>query len=120
MYKTYRTTEDTIIAEEAENADLTVKLLTDLNSKEYVMVKWQKKVTIYNLSPVGDVTEIVNDVSLEEYRDITYARLDKELLEQGIKPKKREHRKILTADDAPSLSKSDKVVMELHGKINKY
>ena len=41
----------------------------------------QKKVTIYNLSLVGQVNEIVNDVSFEEYRDITYARLDKELLE---------------------------------------
>ncbi|MBP2630212.1 MAG: hypothetical protein H6Q70_840 [Firmicutes bacterium] len=91
MYKTYRTAEETIIAEEAENADLTVKLLTDLDSKEYVMVKRQKKVTIYNLSSVGDVTEIVDDVSFEEYRDITYARLDKELLDLGIKPKKRNY-----------------------------
>ncbi|MBP2631724.1 MAG: hypothetical protein H6Q70_2352 [Firmicutes bacterium] len=93
MYKTYRTTKDTIIAEEAENAELTVKLITDLDSKEYVMVKRQKKATIYNLSPVGDVTEIVNDVSFKEYRDITYARLDKESLEQGIKPKRMDYKK---------------------------
>ena len=119
MYRTYRTTEETIIAEKAENADFTVKLITDLDSKEYVMVKRQKKVTIYNLSPVGDVTEIVNDVSFEEYRDITYARLDKELLEQGIKPRRREYRKILTVEDIPSLSKSDKVLMEFRGKFNK-
>ncbi len=77
------------MAEEVENADLTVKLLTDLDSKEYVMVKQQKEVTIYNLSLVGQVTEIVNDVSFEEYREITYARLDKEALAQGIKPRRR-------------------------------
>jgi len=88
MYKTYRTTEDTIMAEEVENADITVKLITDLDRKEYVMVKRQEEVTIYNLSLVGQVTEIVNDVSFEEYRDITYARLDKELLDQGIKPRR--------------------------------
>ena len=119
MYKTYRTAEDTIMAEEVENADFTVKLMRDLDRREYVMVKRQEKVTIYNLSLVGDVTEIVNDVSFEEYRELTYARLDKELLEQGIKPRKREHRKILTAGDIPSLSESDKIVMEFHGKINK-
>ena len=93
MYRTYRTTEDTIIAApatELEDAEITVELITDLDSKEYLMVKRQKKVTIYNLSLVGDVTEIVNDVSFEEYRELTYARLDKELLEQGIKPKRRD------------------------------
>lgn len=95
MYKTYRTAKDTIIAEETENAELTFQLLTDLDSKEYVMVKRQEKVTIYNLLSVGDVTEIVDDVSFEEYRDMIYARFDKELLEQGIKPRRREHRKIL-------------------------
>ena len=89
MYKTYRTTQDTIMAEEVENADFTLKLITDLDSKEYVMVKRQNEVTIYNLLPVGHVTEIVNDVSFEEYRKITYARLDKEALAQGIKPKTR-------------------------------
>ena len=88
MYRTYRTTKDTIIGEEVENADITLKLITDLDSKEYVMVKRQKEVTIYNLSLAGQVTEIVNDVSFEEYRDITYARLDKEALEQGIKPRR--------------------------------
>ena len=91
MYRTYRTTKETIIAEEAENTDLTVNLITDLDDgKEYVLVKRQEKITIYNLSPVGDVTEIVNDVSFEEYRELTYARLDKELLEQGIKPRRRD------------------------------
>ena len=77
------------MAEEVENADLTLKLLTDLDSKEYVMIKRQKEVMIYNLSLVGHVTEIVNDVSFEEYRKITYARLDKEALEMGIKPRRR-------------------------------
>ena len=89
MYKTYRTTQGTIMAEEVENTDITVRLITDLDSKEYVMVKRQKEVTIYNLSPIGQVTEIVNDVSFEEYRKITYARLDKEALAQGIKPRRR-------------------------------
>ena len=78
------------MADEVESADLSVKLITDLDSKEYVMVKRQEKIAIYNLSLVGYVTEIVNDVSFEEYRDITYARLDKELLEQGIKPRRRD------------------------------
>jgi hypothetical protein len=119
MYRTYRTTKDTIMAEEAENADFTIKLITDLDRKEYVLVKRQEKVNIYNLSLVGQVTEIVNDVSFEEYRDITYARLDKELLEQGIKPRKREHRKILTAGDIPSVSKSDKVLLGFCRKFNK-
>ena len=89
MYRTYRTTEDTIMAEEVENADITLKLITSLDSKEYVMVKKQKEVTIYDLSLVGRVTEIVDDVSFEEYRKVTYARLDKEALAQGIKPRKR-------------------------------
>ena len=89
MYRTYRTTKDTIMGVEIENTDITLKLITDLDRKEYVMVKRQKEVTIYNLSLVGNVTEIVHDVSFKEYRDITYARLDKELLEQGIKPRRR-------------------------------
>ena len=93
MYRIYRTTKDTIIAEEAENADLTVKLITDLDKKEYVMVKRQGKISIYNLSLVGQVTEIVNDVSFEEFRDITYAKLDKESLEQGIKPERMDYQK---------------------------
>lgn len=85
MYRTYRTTKGTIIAEESDSLDISVKVITDLDSKEYVMVKRQNKIMIYNISSVGEVVEIVNDVSFEEYRDITYARLDKELLEQGIK-----------------------------------
>ncbi|AIF51293.1 hypothetical protein [Pelosinus sp. UFO1] len=89
MYKTYRTTKDTIMGAETESTDISLKLITDLDEKEYVMVKRQKEVAIYSLLLVGNVTEIVHGVSFKEYRDITYARLDKELLEQGIKPKKR-------------------------------
>ncbi|MBP2631246.1 MAG: hypothetical protein H6Q70_1874 [Firmicutes bacterium] len=89
MYRTYRTTGDTIMAEEVENADLTLNLMIDLDNKEYVMVKRQEGVLIYNLSLVGRVTEIVDDVSFEEYRKITYERLDKEALEMGIKPRRR-------------------------------
>jgi H2-forming N5,N10-methylenetetrahydromethanopterin dehydrogenase-like enzyme len=89
MYKTYRTTGNTIMADEVENADITLKLITDLDRKEYVMVKRQEGVLIYNLSLVGRVTEIVDDVSFEEYRKITYERLDKEALAQGIKPRRR-------------------------------
>ena len=44
---------------------------------------------LYHLSLVGHVTEVVLDVSFEEFRDITYAKLDKELVEQGIKPRRR-------------------------------
>ncbi|SFL49062.1 hypothetical protein [Pelosinus propionicus] len=89
MYRTYRTTKDTIMGEETENADVTLKLITDLDGKEYVIVKKQKEDAIYHLSLVGKVTEIVHEISFEEYRNITYARLDNELLEQGIKPKRR-------------------------------
>jgi hypothetical protein len=78
------------MAKEVENADITLKLIIDLQSKEYLMVKRQEQIEIYNLSLVGHVTEIVDDVSFEEFRDLTYARLDKELLEMGIKPKKRD------------------------------
>jgi len=90
MYRTYRTTKDTIMGTETENVDITLTLITDLDEKEYVMVKRQKEVAIYTLSLVGNVTEIVHDVSFKEYREITYARLDKELLEQGIKPRRRD------------------------------
>ncbi len=92
MYRTYRTTQDTIIAApatELENAKITVELITDLNSKEYALLRRQEKIAIYDLSLIGYVTGIINGFSFEEYRDITYARLDKELLEMGIKPKKR-------------------------------
>jgi hypothetical protein len=89
MYRIYKTTKDVIMAEEVENADLTLKLLTDLDKKRYVMVKQQEEVTIYNLSLFGHLTEIADDISFEEYRDITYARLDKELLDLGINPKRR-------------------------------
>ncbi|MBP2631699.1 MAG: hypothetical protein H6Q70_2327 [Firmicutes bacterium] len=86
MYRIYKTKKDTIIAEEEENADLTVKLITDLDKKEYFLVKRQKEVAIYNLSLVAQVTEIVNDVSFEEFRNIIYAKLGKESLEQELKP----------------------------------
>jgi hypothetical protein len=89
MYRTYRTTKETIMGEETENVDITLTLITDLDKKEYVMVKRQKEVTIYRLLLVGNVTEIVHDVSFKEYRDITYAKLDRELLEQGIKLRRR-------------------------------
>ncbi|WP_110954504.1 hypothetical protein [Anaerosinus massiliensis] len=106
MYKTYRTTKDTIIGEESENTDLTVKLITDLDKKEYMLIKQQDDVTIYNLSLVGRVTEIVDDVSFEEYRDLTYARLDKELLSQGITPKRMHslklYRKYIMDKSTPS------------------
>jgi hypothetical protein len=88
MYRIYKTAKDVIMAEEVENADITLKLIIDLNKKEYVMVKRQEKIAIYNLSLVGHITEIVDDISFEEYRDITYARLDQELLDQGIKPRR--------------------------------
>jgi hypothetical protein len=86
MYRIYKTTEDTIIAQEVENTDFTVKLLTDLDCKEYVMIKWQDTVNIYNFSLVGQVNEIADEISLEEFREITYAKIYKESLEQEIKP----------------------------------
>lgn len=90
MYRTYRTTKDTIMGVETESTDITLKLITDLDGKEYVIIKNQKEDAIYHLSLVGKITEIVHEISFEEYRDITYARLDKELLEQGIKPRRRQ------------------------------
>jgi hypothetical protein len=62
--------------------------MTDFDKKKYVMVKQQEEVTIYNLSLLGHLTEIADDISFEEYRDITYAKLDRELLEMGIKPRR--------------------------------
>ncbi|WP_110953719.1 hypothetical protein [Anaerosinus massiliensis] len=88
MYKTYRTTKDTIIAAEIETEDRTFQLLADLDGGEYLLVKREQETAIYHLSPAGCVREIVDDVLFEEYRAITYAKLDKELLAQGIKPKK--------------------------------
>ena len=88
MYRIYKITKDIIMAEEVENADITVKLITDFDNKEYVMVKRHEEVNLYVLSLIGQVTEIVDDISFEEFREITYAKLDKELLEQGIKPRR--------------------------------
>jgi hypothetical protein len=76
------------MAEEVDSADITVKLMTDFDKKKYVMVKQQEGVMIYNLSQFGLLTEIADDIPFEEYRDITYAKLDKELLEMGIKPRR--------------------------------
>ncbi|MBP2629760.1 MAG: hypothetical protein H6Q70_388 [Firmicutes bacterium] len=90
MYRIYKIAQDIIMAEEVENDDLTVKLLTALDKKEYVLIKRQEKIAIYNLSLAGHVNEIADDISFEEYRDIIYAKLDKELLEMGIKPKRRD------------------------------
>ncbi len=86
MYRIFRTPKATIIAQEVENTDFTVKLLTDLDCKEYVMIKWQDTVNIYNFSLVGQVIEIADEISLEEFREITYAKIYKESLEQEIKP----------------------------------
>lgn len=77
MFKTYRTTNETIMGEEAESADLTITLITDVDGNEYVMVKTQEDEVIYNLSFIGRVTEIVQDISFQEFRKVTYARLDK-------------------------------------------
>ncbi|MBP2629655.1 MAG: hypothetical protein H6Q70_283 [Firmicutes bacterium] len=93
MYRIYKTTDDIIMAEEVDSADITVKLMTDFDKKKYVMVKQQEEVMIYNLSQFGLLTEIADDIPFEEYRDIIYARLDRELLELGIKPKRLEYRK---------------------------
>ncbi len=94
MYRIYKTTDDIIMAEEVDSADITLKLMTDFDKKKYVMVKQQEGVMIYNLSQFGLLTEIADDIPFEEYRDITYAKLDKELLEMGIKPKRRDFLKI--------------------------
>ncbi|AJQ26964.1 hypothetical protein [Pelosinus fermentans] len=77
MFKTYRTTNETIMGEEAESADIKLTLITDVDGNEYVMIKTQEEKAIYNLSLIGHVTEIVQDVSFEEFRKIIYARLDK-------------------------------------------
>ncbi len=93
MYRIYRTPKDTIIAKEVENTDFTVKLLTDLDCKEYVMIKWQDAVNIYNFSLVGQVNEIADEISLEEFREITYAKIYKESLEEEIKAQKMDYPK---------------------------
>jgi hypothetical protein len=41
------------------------------------MVKTLAEEAIYNLSLIGHVTEIVQDISFQEFRKLTYARLDK-------------------------------------------
>ena len=77
MYNTYKTTNETIIGEENENGDLTLKLIIDVEGKEYVLIKKQEQNTIYDLSLNGYVTEIIQDVSFKDFRDMTYARLKK-------------------------------------------
>jgi hypothetical protein len=76
------------MAEEVEKSDITVKFLIDLDKKEYVMIKRQDEMNIYNLSLVGQVTEIADDISYEEYREIICAKLDKELFDQGFRFKR--------------------------------
>jgi len=93
MYKLYRTTKDTIIAKETEDADLTVKLIIDLYCKEYVMIKWKDAVNLYNFSLVGQVTEIADEIPFEDFRDINYAKLKKEALEEELKSKKKDYPK---------------------------
>ncbi|MBP2630256.1 MAG: hypothetical protein H6Q70_884 [Firmicutes bacterium] len=93
MYKIYRTAKDTIIAKETEDADFTVKLIIGLDCKEYVMIKWKDAVNIYNFSLVGQVTEIADEISYQEYRDLTYAKLKKESLEEEIKAPKIDYPK---------------------------
>ena len=77
MYRTYRTTNETIIGEENENGDLTLKLIIDVEGKEYVLIKKQEQNTIYDLSLINNVTEIIQDVSFKDFREMTYARLKK-------------------------------------------
>ena len=77
MYRTYKTTKGTIIGEENENGDLTLKLIIDVDGKEYVLIKKQEQNTIYDLSLIGYVTEIIQDVSFKDFREMTYARLKK-------------------------------------------
>ena len=45
MYRTYRTTSETIIGEENENGHLTLKLIIDVEGKEYVLIKKQEQNT---------------------------------------------------------------------------
>ena len=77
MYRTYKTTIETVIGEENENGDLTLKLIIDVEGNEYVLIKKQEKNSIYDLSLIGHVTEIIQDVSFEDFRQMTYARLKK-------------------------------------------
>jgi hypothetical protein len=93
MYKLYRTTNFTMIAKETEDADLTVKLLIDLDCKEYVMIKSKDAVNIYNFSLVGQVTEIADEIPFEDFRDLNYAKLKKEAIEEELKSKKKDYPK---------------------------
>ena len=77
MYKTYRTTKDTIMGIETRNLDIRLTLIMDAYGKEYVLVKMQGGQAIYNLSLFGRVIEIVPDISFEEFRDMTDVKLNK-------------------------------------------
>jgi hypothetical protein len=77
MFRTYRTTDRTIMGEETESADLKLKLITDLEGNEYVMVEKQEGDAIFDLSLVGYVTKIIDDVCFKEFRDSVYARYNK-------------------------------------------
>jgi hypothetical protein len=76
-FRTYRTTNETIIGVETENADATLTLIADVEGNEYVMVKTPDEEAIYNLSLIGYVTEIVQGVSSQESRKNINVRLDK-------------------------------------------
>ena len=77
MFRTYRTTKETIMGEEVKSTDITLTLITSVEGREYVMAKMQGEKALYNLSLIGHVTEIVDDVSFKEFRELTYARQNK-------------------------------------------
>jgi hypothetical protein len=52
-------------------------LITDLEGNEYVMVEKQEGDAIFDLSLVGYVTKIIDDVCFKEFRDSVYARYNK-------------------------------------------
>jgi hypothetical protein len=77
MFRTYRTTNGIIVGEEIERADIKLKLITDVEGNEYVMVEVQEEKALYSLSLFGYVTKIVDDVCFKEFRDSIYARFNK-------------------------------------------
>ncbi|SFL69180.1 hypothetical protein [Pelosinus propionicus] len=77
MFRTYRTTNGTIMGEETERSDIKLKWITDVEGNEYVMVEKQEEHAIYDLSLIGYVTKIVDDVCFKEFRDTIYARFNK-------------------------------------------
>lgn len=77
MFRTYRTTNGIIIGEETERADIKLKLITDVEGNEYVMVEKQEENAMFHLSLIGYVTKIVDEVCFKEFRDSIYARFNK-------------------------------------------